>query len=431
MEARDCMSKGILALMRKSPFYSTLTVKQKIVESDTLDAPMATDGKSLMYNPNYILRMKNKEIVAILQHEAMHIANKHHIRMKQCRPKYERKIEKLGVDYNKAFNIAADLAINCLLFKLDLTIYSQSDILKSGLMPGEGDFEDYPDFESAEFYLNKLMEDMNEMDKDKLEEFISDLNLDNNTDCSVLPCEGDPSLEENKTNQDISSASIVSEGSKSSECKSAKKIMNEHGSEPKLNWRAELDRFIKTNTNGRPNYRKPNRRYPNSDFILPTKKNKDVNEIIFLVDVSGSMDDEAVSSVYDHMNNMIKYGENMQIKLLPFDDEVFYDSEVIYNKGNLPINKEDRERISYGGTLYCEAMRYANKQRPSGIVMLTDLMPYDVREFKEQKITTPFLMLSVYAHMNYKYFGDDAFKHEALKEIHNKFSNRRVIEVEL
>lgn len=430
MEARDYMSKGILALMRKSPFYSTLTVKQKIIESDTLDAPMATDGNSLIYNPKYILQMKNKEIVAILQHEAMHIANKHHIRMKQCRPKYEKKIEKLGVDYNKAFNIAADLAINCLLFKLDNTIYSQSNILKSGLMPGEGDFEDYPDFESAEFYLNQLMEDMNKMDKSRLKEFISDLDLDNNSDCSVLQCENDPSLEEIKTNQDISSASIISEGSNSSECRSAKKIIKENGSEPKLNWRSELDRFVKTNTNGRPNYRKPNRRYPDSDFILPTKKNKDVNEIIFLVDVSGSMCDEAVSSVYDHMNNMIKYGQNMQIKLLPFDDEVFYDSETIYNKGNLPIKKEDRERVSYGGTLYCEAMKYANEQKASGIIMLTDLMPCDMLQFEEQKITTPFLMLSVYAWMNKKYY-DESFQDDMLKSIHDRFPNRRIIEVEV
>ena len=34
MKARDVMSKGIMQLMRKSPFYSTIIVKQQVIEDE-------------------------------------------------------------------------------------------------------------------------------------------------------------------------------------------------------------------------------------------------------------------------------------------------------------------------------------------------------------------------------------------------------------
>ena len=154
MNTRDYLSKAILRLLRKSPFYSTIIVKQNIVSDDTYDAPMATDGKTLIYNPDMIKEIPLKELTQVLMHEAMHVANKHHIRMKAVRPKYERKFQDKNINFQKIFNIAADLAINSLLCRVEYDIWKASEMLKNGCVPGEDfshqQFANYPKLESSE-----------------------------------------------------------------------------------------------------------------------------------------------------------------------------------------------------------------------------------------------------------------------------------------
>ena len=112
-DARKHLSKGLMSLIRQTPFYTNLLIRNEIVECDELDSFMATDGKRLIFNSS-ILQCNTKEMAEILKHEAMHIANKHHIRGKQLEKQYA-KIEKYNIDFRIAFNIVADLAINSLL----------------------------------------------------------------------------------------------------------------------------------------------------------------------------------------------------------------------------------------------------------------------------------------------------------------------------
>tara|TARA_Y100000004_G_scaffold197230_1_gene270554 strand:- start:817 stop:2103 length:1287 start_codon:yes stop_codon:yes gene_type:complete len=425
MTGRDIMSKGILGLMRMSPFYSTIIVKQKIIETEEVDAAMATDGSTLLYNPKYISSLKNKEIVEILRHEAMHVANKHHIRCKQLRPKYERKFKDMDVSFHKAFNVAADLAINSLLEKYEPYEWRRSEFLKSGCIPGVPPFEKYKPLLSAEDYLSQLDHELSEKDEDERQEMINALDLSNDLDCSLKECEGSIEQAEAETNSNIASASINSKGSGAEKSHTAKAFIEKYTAPPKVNWKREMERFIQVTTKGRPNYRRPCRRHVESQFIMPSRKDKTVNEIIFLVDVSGSMSNEAVSSVYDHINDMVKYKENLTVTLLPFDDEVFINDVKTFNKSNLPIADKDRERTSYGGTLYTDAVIEADKRNSNGIIMLTDLMPADPDKFMKLKITSPFLMLSTYAA---EWGHNDP---EYCKRKREEFKPHRVIEVEV
>lgn len=430
MTNRDIVSRGILGLMRVSPFYSTLIVKQEIVETKDVDAAMATDGNTLLYNPNYINKLKQKELVELLKHEAMHVANKHHIRAKQLRPKYERKFKDMDVSYHKAFNIAADLAINSLLVKTERNYWSGSEFLSGGCIPKEPPFQDFPHLLSAEEYMSMIDHELENMDEDERKEYINSLGLNNDDDCTVLECPGNITEEEMKSNSNIASATINSRGSGNESSESAKAFIEKYSAPPKVNWKRELERFIQVTTKGRPNYRRPSRRHTQSDFIMPSRKDKGVSNIVVLVDVSGSMSNEAVSTVYDHMSDMVKYSENLSIKLLPFDDEVFYDSMQVFDKTNLPVADKDRIRESYGGTLYTNAIIQADKECASGIVMLTDLMPADNEEFMKYKIKTPFLMLSTYG-SDWMHYDNPSYDNEQIRRIHDRFKPYKIIEVEV
>ena len=63
---------------------------------------MATDGKSIIYSPDFTLSMKFDQIKGVLIHEALHVVWGHHIR--RCEGGLER--------HPKLWNIATDYAIN-------------------------------------------------------------------------------------------------------------------------------------------------------------------------------------------------------------------------------------------------------------------------------------------------------------------------------
>lgn len=382
---------------------------------------MATDGKRLLYNIDKLLEINISEISEILQHESMHIANKHHIRMKQLKSKYQSKAEKYNVNYAKMFNVAADLAINSLLLKAHKYEWEASKFLKEGCIPGKDPYKKYLTNKSTEYYLDEIIRDLKKADKeDNLDDKKKELGL-KNADCSII--EGEDSIEdmERTSNETISKASVLSRGSNKKESEVASYIMDEFNAPPKVNWRSEVNAFLQVTTKGRLNYRRPNRRYSSDEFIFPSRKNKETNNVIFLVDVSGSMTDEAVTSVYDHISDLINASENLKVTLVPFDDVVFEDYKKEYNKSNIPILNQDRERHSYGGTMYCPAMEYAESLRPDGIVMLTDLMPYDDREFLNYTSSVPFLILSVYNHVFGSRWGEPS---------PSMGDNKKVVEVE-
>lgn len=420
MKRKDHLVKAMLALMRKSPFFSSIIIGLKLIEVNDENMIMATDGKRLLYNMDRLSTIKVNEIKEILTHEAMHISNKHHIRMKKCKPKYQSKIEKYDLDYTKVFNVAADLAINSILYECSDYDWEVSDLIIDGCIPGIEPYRNFPKKKSTEWYLKELITDLddaaNKSDQ-ALRNLIDDRGLADK-ECSVIESSEAVDILEKDSNETLARASVMSRGT--GKAGLAESYFVEQFNPPQeVNWRSELNSFIQTTTKGAPNYRRPSRRYESSDFILPSRKNKEVTDVIILVDVSGSMSNEAVSSVYDHMDTIVKSHANLNITLVPFDDEVFSDYEKVFNRSNLPVNNKNRERVSCGGTLYLPALQYAEKKKPSGIIMLTDLMPCDTVEFGDYSPRYPFLMLSVYEYL----FSD----YRALEKP-NTF-NKRVIEV--
>ena len=66
-EAREHISKGLMRMMRKTPFFTSLLLRSKIIESKNMDALMGVDGTHLYYNPA-VKDLNLKELVQILYH---------------------------------------------------------------------------------------------------------------------------------------------------------------------------------------------------------------------------------------------------------------------------------------------------------------------------------------------------------------------------
>jgi predicted metal-dependent peptidase len=81
----------------KAPGYAAIVFGLQLIEKHNLKT-MATDGNAIYWRRDYVERCSDKELVAVLLHEGLHVMLGHHLRR--------------GITDPKIWNIACDFAIN-------------------------------------------------------------------------------------------------------------------------------------------------------------------------------------------------------------------------------------------------------------------------------------------------------------------------------
>ena len=436
MKARKHLSKGVMRVMRTSPFYTTIILKHQMVEDASVNG-MEINGTEIRYNPEAIMTQTPAELGEYLKHMAMHIAFKHHVRATEMKARSERMLKDHNFNFEQVFDQAADLGINSLLFRENRKVWS-SDAFTDAPRPGTGKFVDFEDGESAEKYFPQVVKLMEEEEGDGEGEGDGDGDGEGEGDGegkgeggndanNQSPSKGGGGgREENEQEQPMNFGMVKAAPDKTAEqaedeademiaqatmaakeagegAGSVNEIIANNEKEVKVDWRAEVGQFFSRNCKGKKNYRHLNRRRFGSKIVFPTRKDKSPKRMILLVDVSGSMDDESVGAAYNHIEEIIKAKSKLVVELVPFDDGVFEDSIVEFSRENLPIKTETRSRIGWGGTRFIPAAEWAERRAReedvSGVIMLTDRLPCDRDEFdKYSKATAPWLILSVLEH---------------------------------
>src|SRR5215471_1247557 len=93
------LTRARTQLLLNQPFFGTLCLRLKL--SPGAVPTMATNGRSIVYDPSFVDSLKPAELEAVLAHEVLHCALGHHCRRGQRDP--------------ELWNQAADLAINPIL----------------------------------------------------------------------------------------------------------------------------------------------------------------------------------------------------------------------------------------------------------------------------------------------------------------------------
>lgn len=320
----DKLTKAKVQMIVSSPFFASLVLSMQFVE-DTNIPTACTDGKRIMYNPKFIDSLTKDEIVGLLVHEVLHVANLHHLRLQQRDP--------------ERFNVAADYTINEL-------------IVKAGFkLPTGGLLDKAYSNKSAEEIYDLLPKDTK---KSPYGEFKS----------------GDPKTESQKEEEVQRVKAMVAK---------AATIARQQGKipagmdrfvdkllTPVVNWREVLNRFMTERVLSDYSWTKPNKRY--MPTYLPSLNTVPVlGEIVLMVDTSASIDNKLLNEFSSEVQDICSM---MQKSLMV----IYIDTKVASVQTFEPLDHIVLNPKGGGGTDFRPGFDYldSNDIEPVCVIYFTD-----------------------------------------------------------
>ena len=147
LTAKEIIIKARVALMREQLGMSTILLPLDLIEDETKPT-MATDGRKIYYNPEFVKSLLVEEIQGVLFHEGCHVIFEHHLR--------------IGKRNHKLWNIACDYVINMYIL----------DVLGMKLPEGGLYDERFKGMGAEKVY--SILDDELDQDKDQNDESNSD-----------------------------------------------------------------------------------------------------------------------------------------------------------------------------------------------------------------------------------------------------------------
>lgn len=349
MKPEDKILAARTALLWDHPFFGTLAVQ--LVVSEREDIPtMATDGRHLFYNAEFVAGMKKDELVFVVAHEVMHNALQHHTR-KQHRE-------------HRRWNVAADYAINGELVDC-----------KVGKMPKGGLLDAKFTGLSAEEIYAQLPDDPAGANGN------GPASSDPGGCGEVLPAAGahdEAALKAAAADMKVKvqqAAAIAAKMQAGSMPASLKRLIDKL-LEPVVDWRQVLRRFIDSTMVSDYTWIRPNRRFLGSGFALPGLQSDGLAHLVVAVDTSGSIDAKALQRFASEINGAFGDGQIDKITVIYADAEVSSVQE---------FQRSDELQLmpsGGGGTAFADTFEWIADNAPdaSAVVYFTDLYCYDFGE---------------------------------------------------
>lgn len=340
------------------PFFASLMLKRKFI----LDANIktaCTDGIVFKFSPSFIDTLSHEELVGTIAHEIMHISLLHHLRREW------RNADK--------WNHAADYAINPMLMQSNFalpkgTLYNAAFVDKS----------------AEEIY--SLLPDGNEKDDDgegqagndgqqKKEGLYSKPGMGDVEDYPATS-KAELSKAEAEAKQEFAQAMQIAK--QAGKMPQGLQRLVEEILQPKIHWQEVLSRFISEIAKNDYSFSKPNTRYLQSDFIMPSLYSIEMGEIVLMVDTSGSIDNELLNRFAGEMQDICGLFKS-PIKVLYIDTEVAGEQDI---EPDEPLELEPK---GGGGTDFKPGFEWLQEHgiSPKAVVYLTDGCCYSYPEEPE------------------------------------------------
>lgn len=332
------MSKAKAKLIMYHPFYATIICSLPMIEDKAVQT-MATNGKWVRYNPEFVDKMSMDETMFVLCHEVGHCMFAHMFR-KGARDHYR-------------WNVAGDYIINDLLIAENIGSMPYDGLHNPQLVQQGGG--------TTDGVYDLLPEDM------------KNPNADGSGNTGIDECmgaEGDAAAQaqaESETKVMIAQAAQAAKMQGKLSAKLARLV--DITLRPQVSWKDVLRRFVNSRAKVDVSYARPKRRFIADDLYLPTKGGEKLGEFVVAVDCSGSI---GAKELNEFAAEIKAIHEDCQPSLLHV---VYFDSEVCHHDKFASDETLSIAPHGGGGTAFSPIFRYLDKEgiEPVGVVFLTDL----------------------------------------------------------
>ena len=365
IETRNSLriQKARTALLLDHPFFGSLLYRLKDRESRAIKT-MATDGVSLLWNPEFVETLTAATLAGTLAHEVMHPALHHHVRRSGRDP--------------KRWNVACDYAINPLLVDAGLAL--PEGVLIENRFRGM----------SAEQIYN-LLEPEEGSDPDNDNDQQATASHDSNgspvgtqssdpsapeTDGGIgqvldapSECDESPTVEEQAREWEIAVNQAMTVAQQAGKMPAGLDRTMEGTAEAAVNWRELLRRLWSETTAADYSWMRPNRRHLWRGLYLPGVVKEGVGEIVIAVDCSGSISGRQLRLFEAEARSILEGQRPERVYVLYFDAVV--QKVEIYEAGQ-PISLNP---VGGGGTEFGPCFEWVEERGiiPQTMIFLTDL----------------------------------------------------------
>ncbi len=355
------LKRAHVALMKhqETALYSGIIMMGKSEVKD--DIPTAcTDGINKYYGREFIGKLNDMELRALVLHENLHVALNHVSRFKR-----------LFQENPMLMNACADYVVN------DVIVHLKDENLCK--LPEGGLYEDkYHNWSVKEVYDDLKEQLSNPVDNDDADtgDATSDGNLDDQPGRgSKLSPDSLKTLDEHNFGDSEKSPKELKEMKQKVEdaLKEGAILAGKFGAnvpraieelfEPKIDWREVLREFIQQSIKGNDEYtwRRFNKRMMANDIYLPSMENETIGELVIAIDTSASIGQKELTEFATEVVAICDTVTPDRIRILWWDYEVA--KEQVFNRDSYQNIKDLLKPDGGGGTRVSCVSEYMVKHK--------------------------------------------------------------------
>jgi predicted metal-dependent peptidase len=340
-------TKLLLGKDAQSAFFATLALRLT-ARPDWQCETMATDGRSLIYQPGWVQSLPQDELKGVVAHEVMHNALTHPARRHHRDP--------------MRWNIACDLAVNPLLIQAGFQLPS------GRLMPGEGKYHQLAPGKSAEEYYGELQGDpLNPNGQSQEPGQGQDPGK-----CGSVRDPGDESeadARQMEAEWHVAVAQAQQAAKQRGELPGGLARLVEEVLTPNIDWRDVLREFVSRHARNDYAWSPPNSRFIHAGLYLPGLRSEELGDVVLAVDTSGSIGEAELNRFAGEAQGILDAYE-CELTILYHDTEIQGVEQWTPADGPLVLSPKGG-----GGTDHRPVFDWLDQQgiAPSCLICLTDM----------------------------------------------------------
>lgn len=349
-KAQQKMEDARIALLLNAPFFGNLILSLETVNADDWLPTLATDGRKLFYNSEFVLSLPDKELQFGLAHEVLHCAYVHIGQIGMAR---------MGNRDKQLWNVALDYCVNS-----DLVEAKVGTLIKTIKICYDDKYLNW----SAEQVYDDLIEDQKQ-DKKKGKGQPGDGEGEQPFDYHFEEVDDPETLQDEMLGRVLQASAAAGAGKTPAGIQRyLDKILK-----PVIDWRALIEQNIKSLVKSDYTFMRPSRRSAIYDCILPGANVDDKIDVWVVLDMSGSTSPFAKDMVSEVLNLVDSYPD-YRVNIIQFDTEVY--NHAVFT----PENRNDLDSYEFkggGGTMFECVYNYwkENQIVPEKAIWFTDGYP--------------------------------------------------------